>query len=688
MHLHLRTSLLSLCLVAGLQPGLRAEAPQGAETPGIDLAGMDRSVAPGEDFFAYANGTWFKGASIPEDRSSYGTGAMVAERTEKRTAQLIQNLATQKPPRGSESRKIADYYSSYMDEAGIEALGLRPLQPSLDRIQAIQSRGDLARTLGGTLRADVDALNNTNFYTDNLFGLWIAQDLDQPDRYAPFLFQGGLGMPDRDYYLDPSPRMATIRSAYQAHITRMLSLAGWPDAQAKAARVFALELRIAGTHASREDSSEVNKGNNPWTRKDFQTKAPGLDWSEFFTRAGLGTQEHFVVWHPGAIAGISALAASEPLEAWKDYLAFHTLEHQAPFLPKAFAEEHFAFHGQVISGTPKMSERWKRGVNATSEALGEAVGRRYVQRYFPAREKARVQGMVKNILAAFGQRIDRLEWMAPATKLKAKAKLATLKVSVGYPDHWRDYRALEVRPGDALGNAQRAELFELRRNLDKLGRPVDRDEWVMTPQTVNAVNLPVMNAMNFPAAILQAPDCDPKRPLAMNYGAIGAIIGHEISHSFDDQGALFDESGRLQNWWTEADLAHFQAAAARLVKQYDAYRPFPDLAVNGKLTLGENIADVAGLATAYDAYRMALKGQSAPRLQGLSGEQQFFLAFAQSWREKRREPARRRQLLGDGHAPAEYRADTVRNLDAWYEIFGVQPGQALHLAPAERVKIW
>lgn len=685
MYAHLRFCLISFCLVAGLSPWLRADAP---ESRGVDMVGINPSVAPGDNFYAYANGSWMETAVIPEDRSSYGTGAMVVERTEMRTAKLIQELATRNLPHGSEARKIADYYTSYMDEAAIEALGLKPLQPTLEHIAAIQDRKDLARILGSTLRADVDALNNTNFYTDNIFGLWVAQDLDQPSRYSPFLLQGGLGMPDRDYYLDPAPRMAAFRANYQAHIARVLKLARISDAEAKAARIFALERRIAETHASRETSSEVTKGNNHWTRQDFVNRAPGLDWSSYFTASGLGKQESFVVWHPTAITGISALAASEPLATWKDYLAFRAIEHHAAYLPKAFVEENFAFHGKVLSGTPQMQTRWKLGINDTSNALGEAVGRLYAQSHFPPQEKARVQAMVKNILKAFGKRIDRLDWMAPSTKLKAKAKLATLKVSVGYPDHWRNYSGLEVRPGDPLGNAQRAEIFELQRNLNKLGQPVDRDEWVMTPQTVNAVNLPVMNAMNFPAAILQAPDYDPENPLAMNYGAIGSVIGHEISHSFDDQGALFDATGKLQNWWTDADMAHFQAAAARLVKQYDAYRPFSDLTVNGKLTLGENIADVAGLATAYDAFHMALKECPAPKVQGLSGDQQFFLAFAQSWREKRREPSRRRQILEDGHAPAEYRADTVRNLDIWYEAFGVRPGQALYLAPADRVKIW
>ena len=530
--------------------------------------------------------------------------------------------------------------------------------------------------------------NNTHLHTGNILGLWVAQDLDEPAKYSPFLVQGGLGMPDREYYLDPSPRMADIRSKYQAHIAAVLKLARAADAEAKAARIFDLEQAIARTHWSRADTEDVARGNNHWARQDFEKNAPGLDWTAFFAAAGLGDQPVFVVWQPSAVTGISALVASQPLETWKDYLAFRAIEHASAFLPKAFGDEAFAFYGRGLTGTPKQRDRWKRAVDATNAALGEAVGKLYAARYFPPSEKARAQEMVRNLMEAFRQRIDRLDWMAPETRARAKAKLATLTVGVGYPDKWRDYSGLEIVRGDALGNAERAALFEYKRNLKKLGQPIDRGEWVMTPQTVNAVNLPVMNAMNFPAAILQPPYFDPGRTAAMNYGAIGATIGHEISHSFDDQGALFDETGRLHNWWTKEDLAHFQAAAAELVKQYDGYRPFPDLAVNGKQTLSENIADVAGLAAAYDAYRLSLGGKPAPAVQGLSGDQQFFLAFTQAWRQKIREPALRQRILTDGHAPAQYRGETVRNLDAWYAAFDVKPGEKLYLSPSERVRVW
>ena len=680
-----RPALAILLAAACAQATLRLAA---APAHGLDLAGMDRAVAPGDNFFNYANGAWLKKAKIPADRRSAGTAESLSDLTNERTAALIKGAARHGKKTVPEAQLIGDYYRSFMDEGAIEAKALLPLQPTLDRLAGIQDRPALAQALGRALRADVDVLNATNLHTDNLFGLWVAQDLDDPTRYTPFLLQGGLGLPDRDYYLDPAPPMQAIRTQYLAHIARVLGLARLPEAQAKAARILALEAKLAEVHGPRSEAMDVLKGNNHWTRSDFDSKAPGLDWSAYFAAAGLGAQTDFVVWQPAAFQGISALVASEPLETWKDYLAFRALEHACDYLPKAFVKEGFGFYGKVLSGTPQLRDRWKRGVDATNRALGEAVGKLYVAQYFPPAEKARAQAMVANILAAFSRRIDQLAWMAPETRQEAKAKLATLKVGVGYPDTWRDYSGLRILPGDAFGNAERAELFELKRNLDKLGHPVDRSEWVMNPQLVNAVNLPVMNALNFPAAILQPPYLDPRRPLAMDYAATGATIGHEISHSFDDQGALFDSTGRLNNWWTPDDKDHFEAASAMLVKQFDGYQPLPGLAVNGRQTLGENIADVAGLACAYDAYRLALGQEEPKRTGGFSADQMFFISFAQSWRHKRREPALRQQLLTDGHAPAACRALTVRNLDAWYAAFAVKPGEALFLAPGERVKIW
>jgi predicted metalloendopeptidase len=677
----------TVCLTITVTLTALAAAPTEESAAGLDFSAIDRSVAPGDDFFRYANGAWLATTAIPPDRSAWGNGEIAVERTRKRIAELIQS-ATNTASAQSDAYKVGAYYAAYMDAARIEAAGLKPLQPGLARIAEIGNRKALAQTLGATLRADVDLLNSTNLHTENLFGLWVAQDLGDAQRYSPFLLQGGVVMPDRDYYLNPSAEMADIRRQYRAHIVKVLTLAQFDDAAARAARVFELEARIAQVHWSRQDSEQVLKGNNHWKAAEFTQRAPGLNWPAFFTAAGLGRQAEFVVWQPSAVTGIAALAGSEPLETWKDWLRFHYLEHNSPYLPKALADEHFDFHDRILSGIPEMPPRWKRAVDETNNALGEAVGKLYVERYFPPREKARAEAMVKNLIAAFAVRIDHLEWMAPQTRAQAKAKLATLKVGIGYPDHWRSFAGLNVQLEDAFGNAERAERFELEHSLKKLGTPVDRSEWAMLPQMVDAVNLPAMNALNFPAGILQPPFFDPHRPAEMDYGDTGATIGHEISHSFDDQGALFDATGKLHNWWTPEDFAHFRAAGKRLAEQFDAYRPFADLHVNGEQTLSENIADVAGLAVAYDAWHLELNGKPAAGGVDFSAEQLFFLSYAQSWQQKIREAALRQQVVTDGHAPAEYRADTVRNLDPWYRAFKVQRGARLYLAPADRVRVW
>jgi putative endopeptidase len=688
----LRTTLrlLAAAALAGSPPlsHLSAQTGQPSSSPGIDVSGMDRSVKPGDDFFDYANGTWLKHSEIPPDKSNYGAGAILNDQTDKQVADLIQQVAKGSAPANSERSKIGLYYTTFMDTVAIEKAGLKPIRATLDSISAIRDRRQLAQFLGSTLRADVDALNNTNFYTENLLGLWAAQDLDDPTQYSPFLLQGGLGLPDRSYYVDTSSAMGQIRSKYQQHVAALLKLAGLADNAGKAERIVQLENKIAQAHWTREASGDVSKANNHWTRAEFSSKAPGLDWEAYFAEAGLAQAPRFTVWQPSAITGISALTASEPIETWKDYLTFHAIQSRVPVLPSALYRQTFSFFGPVLSGTQKPRDRWKRAVAATNAALGYAVGRMYVARYFPPASKARAQEMVSNIIAAFRDRIDSLDWMAAATKQEAKAKLTVLKVGVGYPDKWPSYSGLQIVKGDAYGNLERSRLYEYRRSLEKLGKPVDRDEWVMTPQTVNAVNLPAMNALNFPAAILQPPFFDATRPVAMDYGAIGSVIGHEVSHSFDNQGALFDSKGRLHNWWTGEDFKHFQASSQQLVAQYNQYRPFPDLAVNGQQTLGENIADVAGLAAAYDAFHRSLKGKPAPTVQKFSGDQQFFVSFAQAWRGKAREPALRNQILTDGHAPARYRAGTVRNLDQWYQAFDVRPGEKLYLAEKDRVRVW
>jgi predicted metalloendopeptidase len=653
----------------------------GASLPsGIDVAGMDKSVAPGDDFNAYANGGWMKATSIPADKSSYGAGALLVDRTRQQTIALIQDPVNAGAGATPDARKVADFYASFMDEEGIESKGVAPLKSDLDAIAAIADKRALARVIGGTLRADVDPLNATNFQTENLFGVWIAQGLNDPEHNTPYLLQGGLGLPDRDYYVSTSPKMAALRAQYTRHVAAILGLAGFPEPAARAARIVDLETKIAAVHATRVQSADVTLA-QVWKREALAEKAPGVDWSVLLEAAGLNNAPTFIVWHPAAVTGLSALVAKAPLDVWKDWLAFHAVNQVTGFLPKAFVEEGFAFYGKTLNGTPQQRARWERGVDATSVALGEVVGKLYVARHFPPEAKAKVRAMVDDLTKGFGSRIDALDWMTAETKAKAKEKVKTLYVGVGYPDKWVDYTPLEIVKGDAFGNRQRAERFEYRRQLAKLTQPVDRTEWWMTPQTVNAVNLPLQNALNFPAAILQPPFFDPARDAAANFGAMGATIGHEISHSFDDQGSQFDAQGRLANWWTPQDLEHFKAAGEALAVQYDAYHPFPDLAINGHQVLSENIADLAGLAAAYDAYHLSLNGKPA-------ADQDFFVSFAQSWRNKAREESIRLQVATDGHSPDEYRAATVRNLDPWYAAFLVTPAQRMFLPPDKRVRVW
>ncbi|MDX6695916.1 MAG: putative endopeptidase [Blastocatellia bacterium] len=680
--------LVSLALVLLLAGGIpRAVTLAVAnETHGLDLAGIDKSVHPGDDFFAYTNGEWMKKTPIPNDRSSYGVFDIVAEEANRRTADLIKEAG--KSAGNAEARQVGDYYEAYMDEKAIEAKGLSPLKAELQQINSVANKRALAQLLGSQLRADVDPLNATNFYTDRLFGLWVSPDFNHPARNVPYMLQGGLGLPDRESYLSVKDDDVELQAKYRAHIAAVLKLAQAPDADAQAARIYELERKIANAHGSRTDSADVHKANNPWRLQSFSVKAPGLDWRTFFNAAGLSGQPMIIVWQPGGVAGIAALVGNQPLNVWKEYLTFHAIDRASGLLPKAYADEQFDFYGRTLNGVPQQRERWKRAVRATSGALGDAVGKLYVKRYFPPAAKAAVQEMVKSIILAFGKRIDNLAWMSPATRAKAKAKLDTLYVGIGYPEHWRSYAGLKIMRNDPLGNAQRSELFDYRASLAKLSKPVDKSEWAMTPQTVNAVNLPIQNALNFPAAILSPPFFDPAADPVENYGSIGATIGHEISHSFDDQGSQFDAQGRLQNWWTPQDLAHFRDAADKLAAQFDAYEPLPGLHVNGKLTLSENIADVAGLSAAYDGYRSAYGGKAAPSAQGFNGDQRFFLAYGQSWRGKQRPEVLRLQLTGDGHAPDEYRADTVRNLDAWYQAFSIQPGRKLYLEPEARVKVW
>ncbi len=663
-----------------------AQAAKGSDA-GIVLAAMDKSVTPGDDFYNYANGAWMKNTEIPADRSSIGGFYIADQLRERQTREMLDQILAANPPQGNDAL-IANYYRAYLDTEAIDRAGMAPAQADLAAIAGIQDKRALSAAIGRTLRADTDPLNATNFQTENLFGIFVTQGLSTPGETLPYLMQGGIGLPEREYYLSGDASMAAIRDQYRAYIATVLQNAGIPDAQAAAGRVMELETKIARAHATRADSEDFAKGATVWTRAELEQRAPGIDWAALLDAAGLAGAPKFQAYHATAIPGLSALVGSEPLQAWKDWLTFHTLNQQANVLPAPIRDAAFAFYGTALAGTPQQRPRDQLALNATSAALQDAVGRAYVERYFPAAAKTQVQAMVENIKTAFASRVEALDWMAPSTKEEALRKVRGIVVGVGYPDTWRDYASLQIAADNPYANQHAAGLYEYRHQIAKIGRPMDRNEWWMPPQLVNAVNLPVQNALNFPAAILQRPFFDPNADAAYNYGAIGAVIGHEISHSFDNNGALFDSTGRLRNWWTPADFERFQQAGRALAAQYDAYEALPGLNVNGTLTLGENISDVAGLAAAYDAYRASLNGQEAPVIDGLTGDQRFFLAFAQAWATKTRDESLRQRIATGSHAPGQFRALTLRNLDGWYQAFNVQQGQRLYLTPEQRVRIW
>jgi putative endopeptidase len=669
------------------EPAPAAAAPAPAPEPkpelgsfGFDTAGMDRQQQPGENWTGYANGTWTRTTEIPADRSRYGMFNVLEDRAREQNRALIEEAAKAGAAEGSEAQKVGDYFASFMDEETIEQKGAEPLKPSLERIAGIKTKADLARVLGEHLRRTSPAP----------IAMYVNQDAKDPEHYIPIFMQSGLGLPDRDYYLVENPKFTEVREKYQQHMAKMLTLAGVPAAQApaRAKAIYALEQKIARAHWSRVESRDDDKTYNKWKKADFAKKAPGFDWNRFLEAAGLGQQPEFIVSQPSAITGTAKLLGSTPVAVWKDWLTLHTTKDYAPLLSRAFVDEDFAFDGTVLSGQPQNEERWKRGVDQVSSALGEAVGKLYVERHFPPEAKAEADRLVKNVIAAMDVRLSKLPWMAPETREKARQKLASFKPKIGYPVKWRDYSSLEVKRGDVVGNAERAAIFEYERNLAKLGKPVDRDEWFMPPMQVNAYANPTMNEVVFPAAILQPPFFDPHADPAVNYGAIGAVIGHEISHHFDDQGRKYDPQGRLTDWWKPEDVQRFKVYTDQLVAQYGQYEPLPGMKVNGALTLGENIADLAGLLVAYDAYQLSLGGQPAPVLEGFSGDQRFFLGHAQVWRRKYRDEALRQQLVVDPHTAGHFRPNVSRNIDAWYTAFDVKPGQALFLAPEQRVRIW
>jgi putative endopeptidase len=571
-----------------------------------------------------------------------------------------------------------------MDEATIEQKGLEPLKAELAKIEAIKDKKALM----------IAFAENTRRMDHTPFDTGVLQDDKDPERYIAVLGQGGLGLPDRDMYDAKNKQFEPMRQGYKKYLENMLTLAGAKDAAKKAAAIYALEEKIAKTHWTRIQNRDPQKTYNKMTMAELQKLAPTVEWKVWLEGVGYKSEAAINVNQPTAIAGIAKLVKSEPLAVWKDYMTAHMLSDAAPFLPKKFVDTRFEFYGKVLSGTPQLKDRWKRGVDYVTATMGEAVGKLYVAKYFTPATKAAADKLVKNVLVAMGQRIDALAWMSDETKAKAKAKLATFNPKIGYPSKWRDYSALEIKAGDALGNATRAAEFEYNRNLNKLGKPVDRDEWGMTPMTVNAYYNPALNEIVFPAAILQPPFYDVNADDAINYGGIGSVIGHEISHGFDDQGSQYDEKGALKNWWTKDDADKFKTATNMLVAQYNAYCPFPAeggkpaQCVKGELTLGENIADLAGVTVAHQAYKLSLGGKPAPVLDGFTGDQRFFLGFAQVWRRSYRDQELANRLVTDPHSPSEFRTAVVRNIDSWYDAFGAKQGEGLFLPNDKRVKIW
>lgn len=649
--------------------------------PPSDGAGH-KARLPGDDFYTFVNGDWLDAAEIPAGKSNWGPAAALAGDTAFRTIQLLDATANDAAATGN-ARMVRDFYVAYMDDTAIEAKGLTPLKPLLGEVDAIHSKTALAHALGRMLRSDAEFYNISNFDSESLFGLWVAQGFNDPTRNVAYLLQGGLGLPDRDNYLSDDAHMADLRAKYRQHIASIFKLAGYADAGKRAARVYGLELKIAKSHTTREDSDDELKGNNPWAIHDFANKAPGLDWNAYFKSAGLGREQSIVVWHPSAIIGAAKLVAGTDLETWKDFLRFHLANHYSNVLPKAFVAQHAAFYERDLGGMGTMPTRAQRGLEQSNLAMRDLVGQLYAERYFSAADKARVQAMVDNIKAAFARHLEQIDWMAPDTKAEAQAKLKALYIGVGYPDQWPSYAGLQVSSTDAFGNVLRAERFHTAQQLAKLVQPAERSEWQVAPHMTVAINMGMQNALNFPAAYLQPPYYDSAASDAANYGSIGVIIGHEISHMFDETGARYDAASRQRNWWSADELMRYKQSMAPLATQYTAYEPISGLHINGQLTLTENTADVVGLTVALRACQAARPtGADA-----LATDREFFTGFAQARRSKMTEAALRKWLAGDPHAPTKYRIETVRNVDAWYKAFDVQPGQALYLAPGDRVEV-
>jgi putative endopeptidase len=646
---------------------------------GIDTAGMDKSVKPGADFFGYVNGNWAKNTPIPADRSSYGAFATLRDLSEARVRQLVEGYKLGDPAKDGDSAKVAALYQAFMNEAAVEKLGAKPIEPKLAAIRAVKSKDEMATLMG-------QAVGRIG---GSFFGAFVSDDSKNPDYYALYMSQSGLGLGDREMYLQE--KFAPQKTRYQQYVAQMLGLAGWANAEKAAADIVAMETRIAQAHWTRAESRNRDKTYNPMTLADLDRQAPGFPWGRFMAAANVAEATKAIVSQNTAFPKLAQIFAETDLDTLKAWQAFHTADDAAPLLSKAFVDAHFDFRSKFMQGQPEQRERWKRGVAIAEGALGEAIGRDYVKLYYTPEAKAAMDELVTNVKAAMKTRIEGLQWMSPATKVQALDKLANFGLKIGHPDKWRDYSALEIRNGDLFGNVERAAAYEWNYRTSRLGQKVDKAEWGMTPQTVNAYYSPVRNEIAFPAAILQPPFFDPKADPAVNYGAIGGVIGHEISHGFDDQGRKSDGKGILRDWWTAEDAAKFEAQATKLGAQYEAYTfpTLPDMHINGRVAMGENIGDMAGIHVAYDAYKKSLGGKPSPVIDGFTGEQRLFMGWAQVWRTLWRDDALRQQIVNGPHSPGQIRAFApLRNVDAWYEAFNIQPGDPLYIPPEERARIW
>ncbi len=648
-------------------------------TSGINKKNMDTKVKPGDNFANYVNGTWMKTMKIPADKASYGAFDMLYDQSREDVKTIIEEAAKSNAADGSDEQKIGDYYASFMDRKNRNTKGIKPIQPEMQAIDAIANYNDLASFFGTANRTGIAIPFNISVYTD----------FKDPTKNILITWQGGIGLPEKEYYSSTDPKMVDIRKKYVAHVEKMLQLGGVANPAESATKIMALETSLAAQHMKKEDTRDMVKLYNKYATADLKTLMPDFNWTAMMTKASVEKEKSIVVTQVDYLKNLNAIIKSTPIDTWKTYLKWGLINKSASSLTKELDDQNFDFYSKTLSGTEKQEEDWKRAVNVVNGGLGEVVGKVYVEKHFSPEAKERMVTMVKNLLKAYAESIKKLDWMSANTKKEALKKVDKFMIKIGYPDKWRDYSSLKIDKNDFYINTQRATEFEYQRNLNKLGKPVDRTEWGMTPQTVNAYYNPTLNEIVFPAAILQPPFFDLKADDAVNYGAIGAVIGHEIGHGFDDQGSTFDGNGVLKNWWTDADLTAFKAKTGALVAQYNSFKAFPDLSVNGAYTLGENIGDLGGLSIAIKAYKESLGGKEAPVLDGFTGMQRVFLGWGQVWGEKTREEALRSQIARDPHSPAKFRINgVVRNVPEFYEAFDIKPTDSLYLAPEKRVKIW